>query len=320
MGGDGYNTHFDTAPGWPATRAEVEATVTPRLNDFMAKCSLEPADFERCLACYAYEVVQKREEAAKVKPVAFKPKPERNPNALDGVLVTVEELASLMVPVSSTLPWTEANQRAVKERAVAINQKWLALRAGALLSVDGEVLYQDEHAQEPHTHDVIERLSGADLHFRYPKVRGASDRPKAVYVVERSGDYDEHDELNSVWYDETTAEAKARELNQEVYAADIALWTTVAKNWAEAAGTMTDGEVAYYDLREIAREAVDPVDRMWAKSTWQSIPRADRPHVDYRRTVAEAKAIEGQTFDEWYASEKTTARMWRVGELTVDDA
>lgn len=247
---------------------------------------------------------------------------DANKNALDGVQVTVEELAGLMVPVSSTLPWTEENQKVVKQRASAINAKWLALRAGGVLSVDGELLHIDEHADAPHTHDVIEHGSRGpnELHFRYPKVRGASDRPAKVYSVDRSGDYDEHDEMDSIWYDQLKAEARARELNQSIYEADIALWRSVGARWAEAAGTMTDLEVAYYDLREIAREAVDPERRAEAKALHESIPRSSRPTIDYRRTVAEAEAIVAQTYDEWVANPKTTARLWWDGEVSINDA
>jgi len=58
-------SHFNTGPGWPQTRAEVEALAAvpddDLLGDFMGQCSVEPADFENCLACYAYQLAQIRE-------------------------------------------------------------------------------------------------------------------------------------------------------------------------------------------------------------------------------------------------------------------
>jgi len=57
--------HFNTAEGWPQTREEVEALDRAELLDFMGMCSVEPADFDGCLACYAYEQLTAREAAAK---------------------------------------------------------------------------------------------------------------------------------------------------------------------------------------------------------------------------------------------------------------
>lgn len=53
-----------------------------------------------------------------------------------GVWVTLEELAGLMNPVSSTLPWTEENQRSVKDAASRINNKWVASLTGTYGEMD----------------------------------------------------------------------------------------------------------------------------------------------------------------------------------------
>lgn len=49
--------HFNTAPGYPQTRVAVRTLSRAYLEDFMGKCSSEPADFANCLACYAYRVL-----------------------------------------------------------------------------------------------------------------------------------------------------------------------------------------------------------------------------------------------------------------------
>ena len=50
--------HFDTDPeqGYPTTRAEVRSLDRNELQVFMSECSVEPADFANCLACYAFGV------------------------------------------------------------------------------------------------------------------------------------------------------------------------------------------------------------------------------------------------------------------------
>jgi hypothetical protein len=53
--------HLNTTTEWPQTRAEVELASADVLTDFMSCCHVEPADFDNCLACYAYLVVQNRE-------------------------------------------------------------------------------------------------------------------------------------------------------------------------------------------------------------------------------------------------------------------
>lgn len=53
--------HFNTAPGMPQTRAEVNRLDNDTLTDFMGRCVVEPSDFDNCLACYAYQVAQMRE-------------------------------------------------------------------------------------------------------------------------------------------------------------------------------------------------------------------------------------------------------------------
>jgi hypothetical protein len=57
--------HFNTAPDLPQTKAAVDAMTDEELDVFMGLCSVEPADYDGCLACYAYEVAQDREAAAK---------------------------------------------------------------------------------------------------------------------------------------------------------------------------------------------------------------------------------------------------------------
>lgn len=57
--------HFNTRLGWPQTRTEVDALSSVALGDFMGMCDVEPADYDGCLACYAYEVMQEREDRAK---------------------------------------------------------------------------------------------------------------------------------------------------------------------------------------------------------------------------------------------------------------
>jgi hypothetical protein len=52
--------HFNTAPGYPQTRRAVNDVSDEVLRDFMAQCDVEPANFERCLACYAYQVMTER--------------------------------------------------------------------------------------------------------------------------------------------------------------------------------------------------------------------------------------------------------------------
>lgn len=57
------SAHFNTSPDWPQTREEVERLDLAGLFDFMAMCDVEPADYDGCLACYAYELAQEREAA-----------------------------------------------------------------------------------------------------------------------------------------------------------------------------------------------------------------------------------------------------------------
>lgn len=61
-------SHFNTGPGLPQTRAEVDTLTDEGLEDFMAFCGVEPADFDSCLACYAYGVAQDREAKASALP------------------------------------------------------------------------------------------------------------------------------------------------------------------------------------------------------------------------------------------------------------
>jgi hypothetical protein len=53
--------HFNTSDGWPQTRDEVREMSLAGLHEFMGLCDVEPADFDACLACYAYQVAQERE-------------------------------------------------------------------------------------------------------------------------------------------------------------------------------------------------------------------------------------------------------------------
>jgi hypothetical protein len=53
--------HFNTAPGYPQSRVEVRQASDEVLRDLMAQCAVEPASFDHCLACYAYENMQGRE-------------------------------------------------------------------------------------------------------------------------------------------------------------------------------------------------------------------------------------------------------------------
>ena len=48
------SNHFHTEGAYPRTRAEVRALTHNELNVFMSECDAEPADFDNCLACYAY--------------------------------------------------------------------------------------------------------------------------------------------------------------------------------------------------------------------------------------------------------------------------
>lgn len=50
--------HFNTEGAYPKTRAEVRALSDEDRFEFMSECPAEPADFEDCLACYAYGVEQ----------------------------------------------------------------------------------------------------------------------------------------------------------------------------------------------------------------------------------------------------------------------
>lgn len=55
--------HFNTGPGFPQTRAEVEAASDEVLGHLMGRCGVEPADPDVCLACYAYTLLSGREQA-----------------------------------------------------------------------------------------------------------------------------------------------------------------------------------------------------------------------------------------------------------------
>lgn len=85
--------HYNTGPGYPQTKAEVDALPTPALHDFMARCGVEPADFDDCLACYAYWVVQNRE--SEVDPTGT-------------LVVTLDHIRP-----KDMLPWLDMVRRAV---------------------------------------------------------------------------------------------------------------------------------------------------------------------------------------------------------------
>jgi len=53
--------HYNTDSEHPQSKAEVEALSNTELDDFMGFCDAEPADFENCLACFAYLVSQYRD-------------------------------------------------------------------------------------------------------------------------------------------------------------------------------------------------------------------------------------------------------------------
>lgn len=56
--------HFNTAPDFPQSKAEVDALDDEALEVFMGMCEAEPAEPDSCLACYAYMVSQDRDEKA----------------------------------------------------------------------------------------------------------------------------------------------------------------------------------------------------------------------------------------------------------------
>jgi NTP pyrophosphatase (non-canonical NTP hydrolase) len=56
--------HYNTGPGYPQSKAEVEALYDEALQAFMGECSVEPADPNTCLACYAYLHWNDRQVAA----------------------------------------------------------------------------------------------------------------------------------------------------------------------------------------------------------------------------------------------------------------
>lgn len=53
--------HFNTDEGYPQTQAEVDEASTETLDAFMGLCDAEPAEPDKCLACYAYIVYCERE-------------------------------------------------------------------------------------------------------------------------------------------------------------------------------------------------------------------------------------------------------------------
>jgi hypothetical protein len=56
------SAHFNTGPGYPQTRKAVRELSRAGLQEFMGECDVEPADFDNCLACYAYEIFQNSSE------------------------------------------------------------------------------------------------------------------------------------------------------------------------------------------------------------------------------------------------------------------
>ena len=50
-------------PDWAKTRADIESATKEQLDDVMGVCHMEDGDpDDKCLACYAYEVICKRED------------------------------------------------------------------------------------------------------------------------------------------------------------------------------------------------------------------------------------------------------------------
>lgn len=57
--------HYDTGPGYPQNRKEVEDATDDQLSGLMAECGVDPADGDICLACYAYQIASERSEQAR---------------------------------------------------------------------------------------------------------------------------------------------------------------------------------------------------------------------------------------------------------------
>lgn len=62
--------HYNTDEGYPQSKEEVNALSDDDLFEFYAECDVEPADFDHCLACYAYKVACDRENDEEAESVS----------------------------------------------------------------------------------------------------------------------------------------------------------------------------------------------------------------------------------------------------------
>lgn len=124
--------HYDKHTGDPQTRDEVLSLDRDALFKFMSKCPAEPADYDDCLACFAFGVWQDR-AAMRIEPPDEIELPEVPPHQRASVplLVSPRQLELLNNAVltyrSTTLRsphYTSAQERRVDE----LDELWQLLQ------------------------------------------------------------------------------------------------------------------------------------------------------------------------------------------------